>query len=116
MIRPFWTLRSRMSWSTLDAFIEELPEQAAAVRDKLRGGDGTYCLRTENRTLFLQLQDGNLSILDSVPGEADCTVEASEQQLLELLNGKGSPLKMLMLGQIRVKGDRLRLMKLAALA
>ena len=105
-----------MSWATLDEFVEKLPEMATGAADKLRGADGTFELKTEQRTVRLQLWNGTVKILDSLPGPADCFVEASEQLMLDLLNGKTSPLKAIMLGRVKVRGDKMKLLKLAALA
>ena len=105
-----------MSWNTVEEFLAVLPEKAAENREKLEGADGLYVLRTETRAYCLRVQGGEAAVLDSCPGEPDVSVEATEQQLLDLLNGKLSPMKALLLGRVKVRGDKKRLLKLAALA
>lgn len=105
-----------MGYQTLDQFLAELPSLAEAARDALRDTDGLFRLDTEKRTIWVRLQDGQLTMPADCSEEPDCTVSAQEQQLLDLLAGRLNPAAALLFGKVRVKGNKAKLMKLVRLA
>lgn len=105
-----------MTYDTLEAFMADIPMHAAKHQDELRGHDITAVLQTkQGRRLAVRLQDGKVSF----PAEeeaADCSVTADEQVLLDMINGKLSPVKALLLRKIVLHGDVTKLLALIKLA
>lgn len=105
-----------MGYTSLDAFLLDLPAHAAKHEKQLKGHDVTVLLRTlQGRQIRLTLRDGKISYDNGADGNADCTVTADENQLLAMINGQLHPMKALLLNKISVKGDVARLIALARL-
>lgn len=105
-----------MHYDSLDAFLADLPAQAAPVRDKLRGHDALFLVETrQGRQLYLQLRDGEVLLSTSSDVKPDCTVKADEAALLDLVNGRLSPMKALLLRKVVLTGSPAPLMSLISL-
>ena len=104
------------NYESLDAFIEAIPAIAAKLKDRLRDCPGAYRLETrEGRAYDTEiLPDGQL-VLGTLSHEPDCTVIASERDLLAIIQGNLSPAKALLLRKIRVRGQITKLMGLISL-
>lgn len=103
-------------YDSVDAFAADLPEMAAALQSKLRGNDGLFLLKVKNgKEYSIRLRDGLAEMNAPEAGEPDCTVTADEETLLDLINGKGSPVKAILFGKVSVRGDVFRLKKLLSL-
>lgn len=100
------------AYESLDAFLEELPEQL----EQLRGHDGLFRLETaEGRNWYVRLRDGDILVTQSETEHAGCTVRASEADLLALIAGRVSPMKLLMTRRVTAQGDVGQLMSLVLL-
>ena len=107
---------SSKHYDSLDAFAAALPGLAYEIGDRLRGQSGRFALRTrQGRELGILLEDGRVTLTEAPVPDPDCAVEADEQDLLALVNGELSPMKALLFGRVRVRGDKALLLKLAAL-
>jgi len=101
-----------MNYATLDDFIRDLPVRAMDAREQLRGHDALFFLNTrEGRRVAVTIRDGGVTLSEQA-GAPDCTVTASEIDLLRLVNGELSPAKALLFGKVRVSGDPTKLMSL----
>ena len=105
-------------FDSLEAFLQELPALAASHRDQLRGQNGIFELTTkQGKHLWACLEDGLITLPETAPAKVpDCVVTADEQDLLAMINGELSPVKALLFGKVKVKGNKGLLLKLAALA
>ncbi len=103
-------------YESLPAFIEALPALAAEAKDRLRGCPGAFRLETrEGLVCEIEiLPDGGM-VFGSLSREPDCTVTASEGDLLAIIQGRLHPAKALLLRKIRVKGQITRLLALISL-
>lgn len=100
-------------YDTLDAFAADLTTLTEEVREKLRGQDSLFLLKTkQGRECLIRLEDGIAKLIEPDGSQPDCTVTADEKTLLDLINGKASPVKALLFGKIAVKGDIGRLKRL----
>ena len=104
-----------MSYDTLDAFIGDLPALAAPVKDKLVGHDGLFKIECGDRTEFLELTDGVLTVSATSDHDPLCVIKADEKQLMEIINGRVSPMKALLFGKVSIRGDVKPLLKLCSL-
>ena len=103
------------TYSSLEEFLNDLPALAAEAEDALRGQEGLFLVETRQGTrALLHLRAGQLSIEED-GGAPDCAVLADEQALLDIINGRTHPLRALLGGKIRVRGDKGRLMALISL-
>ena len=103
-------------YDKLDAFIADLPRHAENAAQQLRGHNGVFMLNTrEGRRLTIFLEDGRVRLSDTAAEAADCTVTASEEDLLGIINGRLSPAKALLFGKIRVRGNPAKLLELIGL-
>lgn len=92
-------------YESLSAFIEALPGLAAAEKDRLKGCPGAFRLETlEGRVFELEILPDGQVVFGSLTREPDCTVSASERDLLSVIQGSLSPAKALLLRKIRVRG------------
>lgn len=99
--------------SSLDAFLETLPALAAQRRAALLGRDGLFLFETkQGRRLYIRLKDGGIAITDSAADAPVCTVLADEAVLLDLIAGKLSPMKALLLKKVSLKGNAAALLDL----
>ncbi len=99
-------------YESIDAFLQALPPHVK----QLEGHDNLFLLKTrQGRVQYIRLRDGHI-LLETESGEAPvCTVEADEEALLGLICGKISPMRLLMTGKARVKGDVRPLIELIGL-
>ena len=103
------------TYSFLEEFLGDLPALAEGAEEALRGQEGLFLLETrQGARVWLRLQAGRLSIEED-GGAPDCIVLADEQALLDIINGHMHPLRALLGGKIRVRGDKGRLMALISL-
>lgn len=103
-------------YDSVENFAADLPALTAGLRDKLQGNDGLFLLKLKDgRDYRIRLCDGLVTVNAPETEEADCTVTADEKTLLDMINGKGSPVKALLFGKVSVKGDVFRLKKLLSL-
>ncbi len=104
------------NYESLEAFVEAIPAVAAALKDRLRDCPGAFRLQTCGGRVYDTeiLPDGQI-VLGSLSREPDCTVVASERDLLAIIQGNLSPAKALLLRKIRVMGQISKLLALIAL-
>lgn len=103
------------TYSFLEEFLGDLPALAEGAEEALRGPEGLFLVETrQGARVWLRLQAGRLSIEED-GGAPDCAVLADEQALLDIINGHMHPLRALLGGKIRVRGDKGRLMALISL-
>ena len=104
------------SYESLASFIEELPVLTAAAKDRLKGCPGAFRLETtEGRAYEIEIHPDGRVTFGFLSREPDCTVTASEHDLLSVIQGKLNPARALLLRKIRVRGQITRLMALIAL-
>ena len=103
-------------FDSLDAFIEELPALAERARDRLQGREDAFRLETlEGNVYDVEiLPDGQVTV-GPLSREPDCTLTASESDLLAVVHGELSPAKALLFRKVRVRGQIARLTALIAL-
>lgn len=100
----------------LDQWLNELPDLARQHQAELAGHDGLFRVETaQGRRWDILLAGGTVQIME--PGNAvpTCTIMADESSLLDMLNGKLSPAKVLLFGKVKLKGNPKPLLALAAL-
>ena len=105
-------------YDSLEAFLGDLPALAEAHRDKLRGQNGIFALTTrQGKQLWACLVDGLITLPETAPSQApECVVTADEKDLLDIINGELSPVRAILFGKIRIKGNKGLLLKLASMA
>lgn len=104
-----------MAYDSVEALMAALPELAKAAQAKLRAQDGLFALKLPDRQYFIRLQGGAVTVATVCSDTPDCTIQAAEQQVLDLMNGRLNPMKALLLGKVRVQGDIKPLLRLCAL-
>ena len=98
------------NYESFASFIEDLPVLAAAAADHLKGHPGAFRLETtEGRAYEIAIQPDGQVFFGALHREPDCTITASERDLLSVIQGKMSPAGALLLGKIRVRGQITRL-------
>ncbi len=103
-------------YESLASFIEDLPILAATAKDRLKGCQGAFRLETtEGRTYEIEIHPDGQVVFGALSREPDCTITASERDLLAVVQGKLNPARALLLRKIRVRGQITRLMTLIAL-
>lgn len=103
-------------YESFPAFIEALPALAAAAKERLKTCPGAFRLETlEGRVYETEILPDGQMVFGSLSREPDCTVIASERDLLSVIQGSLSPARALLLRKIRVRGQITRLMALIAL-
>ena len=104
------------NYETLASFIEELPILAAAAKDRLNGYPGAFRLETtEGHVYEIEIHPDGQVAFGVLSREPDCTIIASEHDLLSVIQGNLSPARALLLRKIRVRGQITRLMTLITL-
>ena len=103
-------------YETLEAFIADFPALAEGARERLKNCSGAFRLETNEGGVYEAeiLPDGHVS-LGGLTREPDCTVSASERDLLAIIQGTLSPAKALLLRRLKVRGQIAKLMALIAL-
>lgn len=102
--------------STLDEFLEGLPALAEERRDTLRGHSGLFLFEIkQGRRVFIRLANGSVFIEENAADAPLCTVCADEKVLLEMIAGKLSPMKALLLRKVSLKGNAAALLDLVRL-
>ena len=101
-------------YETVDAFFEDFAELAAGSKGKLAGHPGSFLLETRQglRVAARIDPDGSVTISHEPTVEPDCSVTADEKDLLAIINGKLSPMKAVLLGKARIKGNPVKLLAL----
>lgn len=103
------------TYSSLEEFLNDLPALAAEAEETLREQEGLFLVETRQGVqVWLRLREGRMSIEEG-GGAPDCAVLADEQALLDIINGRMHPLRALLGGKIRVRGDKARLLALISL-
>ena len=103
------------TYSSLEEFLNDLPALAAEAEETLREQEGLFLVETRQGVqVWLRLREGRLSIEEECAAP-DCTIIAEEQALLDIIHGRIHPLRALLGGKIRVRGDKARLMALISL-
>ncbi len=101
---------------SLESFIEKLPALAEGAKERLRGHQGAFRLETaEGRVCEIEIHPDGQVTFEPLNREPDCTVTASESDLLAVIQGRLSPTKALLLRKIRVRGQITRLTALISL-
>ena len=105
-------------YESLDAFLADFVDLAAGAKEKLAGHPGSFLLETSqgHRAAVQIRDDGSVSLSREPDGEVDCAVTADEQDLLAIINGQLSPLKAMLFGKAKIKGNPVKLLTLAKLA
>lgn len=105
-----------MQYESLDDFIADIPMHVQKHQAELSGRDVTAVLQTkQGRRITVRLRDGQVTFPEGEE-QADCTAIADEKVLLDMINGKLSPVKAVLLRKIVLKGDLTKLMALVMLA
>jgi putative sterol carrier protein len=100
------------------------PESVKEFFDKLAAGvDTSKTAGMNNSYLFdidgagqrrVAVEDGNVTVTEGV-GEADTTIQASEETMLAVVKGEQNPTTAYMTGKLKIKGDMGAAMKLQKL-
>lgn len=105
-----------MHYTSLDAFVNDLPALAERCRDRLRGHDALFLLETrQGRRAYISLKDGLVHVSGSSEEQPVCTVRADEELLLDLICGRVSPMKALLTRRVTIEGNPAPLMNLIRL-
>ena len=105
-----------MHYESIDALLQDLPRLAQAHQESLAGQNATILFETtQGRKTYCILQDGVLTLADSIDTAPDCTISASEDDLLDLVRGKLNPMAAFMFGKVKVTGNMGLLMGLMAM-
>ena len=104
-------------YDSLDAFLTDFADLAAAMKDKLAGHPGQFQLETkQGRRMVGRIdEDGKVTVSDTPVGNLDCSVVADETDLLAIINGTLPPMKAILTGRARIHGNPLKLMNLIKL-
>ncbi len=91
-------------------FFESLPERANGRT--IEGTHSTYVFAIDGAGSWtVKVDDGKLAVEEGDHG-GDCTISASEETFVRILDGKQNPLTAYMTGKLKVKGDMGAAMKL----
>ena len=104
-----------MSYDSLDTFLQDLPALANSVREELAGQNGLFLLKLPTRQVYIRLEDGAVSVQTECADYPNCIVQTDEEQVMELLSGRSTPMRALLFGKVRVQGDVKPLLRLSAL-
>lgn len=104
-----------MQYDTIDSFLEELPALAAQAGDKLAEHHGLFLIKTGAKEYLIRLNNSQVTLEEPGQEYPNCIVEAEESLLLDMVNGKISPMKALLFGKARVQGDVKSLLRLSVL-
>ncbi len=94
-------------------FFDGLPARADA--EKLEGMSNTYIFDIEGAGAWrVAVADGAVTVEEGA-GDADCTLTASEESFMKIVNGEQNPTAAYMSGKLKIKGDMGAAMKLQKL-
>jgi putative sterol carrier protein len=92
------------------SFFDNLESEADPA--KLAGLDTTYLFEIEGAGDWLvAIHDGHLHVSEGT-GDADCTIQTSEETFGRIVAGEQNPTTAYMTGKIKIKGDMGAAMKL----
>lgn len=99
-------------YESIDEFLRDIPPHV----DELVGYDNLFLIETkQGRRSYIRLSGGDVVLSETESETPVCSIVADEAALLSLIQGKNSPMKLLLTGKVKVKGDVGALMKLIAL-
>ena len=104
-----------MQYDTIDSFLEELPALATQAGNKLAEHHGLFLIKTGAKEYLIRLNNSQVTLEEPGQEYPNCIVEAEESLLLDMVNGKISPMKALLFGKARVQGDVKSLLRLSVL-
>jgi putative sterol carrier protein len=94
-------------------FFESLPGRADA--SKTAGMNNSYLFDITGAGQWkVDVQDGQVSVTEG-SGDADTTIETSEETMLAVVRGEQNPTSAYMTGKLKIKGDMGAAMKLQKL-
>ena len=104
-------------YETLDAFLADFAALASGAKAKLAGHPGNFLLETrQGRQVAARIDhDGSVTVSAAPDGTPDCSVIADEKDLLAIVNGQLSPMKAVLLGKAKIKGNPVKLLSLIKL-
>jgi len=97
--------------------VQEFFDRLAAGVDtsKTAGMNNSYLFDIEGAGQWLvNVEDGNVTVTEG-SGEADTTIQASEDTMLSIVKGEQNPTAAYMTGKLKIKGDMGAAMKLQKL-
>ena len=97
---------------TVQEFFDTLPQRDATAT---AGMNNSYLFDIEGAGQWLvNVTDGNVAVSEG-GGEADTTIETSEESFLAITRGELNPTSAYMTGKLKIKGDMGAAMKLQKL-
>lgn len=88
---------------------------ALSAQEKLKDYHGLYKFQLPHRQCFIRLENGLVTVEPETEEYPNCIIITDEKQLMDLINGKTSPMKALLFGKVRIQGDVKPLLQLCAL-
>ncbi|HZO49953.1 MAG TPA: SCP2 sterol-binding domain-containing protein [Gaiellaceae bacterium] len=99
--------------ATVQEFFQRLPESEAASRTA--GMSSSYVFDVEGAGQWtVRVEDGTISVSEGAE-QADCTISASEETFLRIVNGEQNPTTAYMTGKLKIAGDMGAALKLQKL-
>lgn len=96
---------------TLQSLIEEvIPKRAAKVKERLRGLNCTLSIEAPGQdggTWTLKLADGIVEVKRGKENDVDCAIQGDIETWNSLLSGRLSYIKALLLGKLKIEGDKI---------
>ena len=93
-------------FTSIEAFASALPALCLERQAGLKGHDGSFCIVTgDGAPWHIVLKDGSATVDREMDPQADCTIQAGEQVLLDMIQGKLNPVKALLFRKVTVHGD-----------
>ena len=98
---------------TVKEFFEELPARADTA--KTAGMNNSYLFDIQGAGQWLvSVVDGSVAVTEG-DGDADTTIETSEETMMAVVRGEQNPTTAYMTGKLKIKGDMGAAMKLQKL-
>ena len=98
---------------TVREFFEGLPARADA--SKTAGMNNSYLFDIQGAGQWrVAVEDGNVTVTEG-GGDADTTIETSEETMMAVVRGEQNPTTAYMTGKLKIKGDMGAAMKLQKL-
>lgn len=105
-----------MQYTSIDQFLADLPALAEEHRTALAGKSARFLFDfKQGRRIFVTLENGALTLSQEEAAAPEATILADEKDLLAMLAGKLNPMKAIMLGKVKIKGNPKPLLELIAL-